>query len=356
MNSELNRRLFLGSTLALAACSNSSGNSGGPPPVSPNAPREGDIPLPSPAATTAEMPMRQLGKTGVKVSAIGLGGFHIGTQKDEAESIRIIRTAVDRGITFLDNCWDYNKGGSEERMGKALRDGYRQKAFLMTKLDAHPGAVATRQLEQSLKRLQTDVIDLVQIHEVIRMSDPASCFREGGSVEALIAAKKAGKIRFIGFTGHKDPDIHLAMLKMADEHKFHFDAVQMPLNVMDAHYRSFEKNVLPVLVEKGIAVLGMKSLGSGIILESKIVTPMECIHYAMNLPTSVVIAGCDSMGVLDQAIEAALKFKPLPPEAVTALLDRTRDAARKGDFEKFKTSQQFDGTITNPKWLTTAEV
>ena len=356
MTSELNRRLFLGSTLALAACSNSSGNSGGPPPVSPNAPREGDIPLPSPAATAAEMPIRQLGKTGVKVSAIGLGGFHIGTQKDEAESIRIIRTAVDRGITVLDNCWDYNKGGSEERMGKALRDGYRQKAFLMTKLDAHPGAVATQQLEQSLKRLQTDVIDLVQIHEVIRMSDPASCFREGGSVEALIAAKKAGKIRFIGFTGHKDPDIHLAMLKMADEHKFHFDAVQLPLNVMDAHYRSFEKNVLPVLVEKGIAVLGMKSLGSGIILESKTVTPMECIHYAMNLPTSVVIAGCDSMGVLDQAIEAALKFKPLPPEAVTALLDRTRNAARKGDFEKFKTSQQFDGTITNPKWLTTAEV
>lgn len=353
MTSELNRRLFLGSTLALAACS--SGNSG-PPPVSPSAPHEGEIPLPPPATTAAEMPMRQLGKTGVKVSAIGLGGFHIGTQKDEAESLRIIRTAVDRGITFLDNCWDYNKGGSEERMGKALRDGYRQKVFLMTKLDARPGAVATQQLEQSLKRLQTDVIDLVQVHEVIRMEDPAACFREGGIMDALIAAKKAGKLRFIGFTGHKDPDIHLAMLKMADEHKFEFDTVQMPLNVMDAHYRSFEKNVLPVLVQKGTGVLGMKSLGSGIILESKTVSAIECIHYAMNLPTSVVIAGCDSMGVLDQAIEAATTFKPLEPAAVTALLDRTRELAKKGDFEKFKTSKQFDGTVTNPKWLTTAEV
>jgi predicted aldo/keto reductase-like oxidoreductase len=351
MSSELSRRLFLGSTLAMAAACNQGG-----PPKAPDSPKEGDIPLPPPATTAAEMPMRQLGKTGAKVSAIGLGGFHIGTQKDEAESLKIIRTAVDRGITFLDNCWDYNKGGSEERMGKALRDGYRQKVFLMTKLDARPGAVATQQLEQSLKRLQTDVIDLVQVHEVIRMEDPVAAFREGGCIEALIAAKKAGKIRFIGFTGHKDPDIHLAMLKAADEHKFEFDTVQMPLNVMDAHYRSFEKSVLPVLVQKGIGVLGMKSMGSGIILQSKVVTPVECLHYALSLPTSVVITGCDTMGVLNQAIEAAINFKPLPAEAMTALLDRTREAARNGDYEKFKTTHQFDGTINTPKWLTTAEV
>jgi predicted aldo/keto reductase-like oxidoreductase len=350
MNPELSRRLFLSSTLAMAAC-----NQGGPLNV-PEAPAEQDIPLPPPSVVVAGMPRRKIGKTGVEVSAIGLGGFHIGTQKDEAESIQIIRTAVDHGITFLDNCWDYNKGVSEEREGKALRDGYRQKVFLMTKLDVRPGAVATAQLEQSLKRLQTDVIDLVQIHEVIRMEDPAACFREGGCIEALLAAKKAGKIRFIGFTGHKDPDIHLAMLKAADDHGFEFDTVQMPLNVMDAHYKSFEKKVLPVLVQKGIGVLGMKSMGAGIILQSKVVTPVECLHYALSLPTSVVITGCDSLGVLHQAIDAALKFRPLAPEAVTALLDRTREAAKQGDFEKFKTSHQFDGTINNPQWLTTAEV
>ena len=350
MSLELSRRLFLGSTLAMAACS-----SGGPP-KAPESPTETDIPLPPPATTATEMPRRRIGKTGVEVSAIGLGGFHIGTQKDEAESVRIIRTAIDHGITFLDNCWDYNLGVSEEREGKALRDGYRQKVFLMTKLDARPGPVATQQLEQSLKRLQTDVIDLVQIHEVIRMEDPAACFREGGCVEALLAAKKAGKIRFIGFTGHKDPEIHLAMLKAAEDHGFEFDTVQMPLNVMDAHYKSFEKKVLPVLVQKGIGVLGMKSMGSGIILQSKVVTPVECLHYALNLPTSVVITGCDTMGVLHQAIRAALDYRPLAPEAVTALLDRTRDAAQQGDFEKFKTSHIFDGTINNPRWLTTAEV
>jgi predicted aldo/keto reductase-like oxidoreductase len=348
MSPELSRRLFLTSTLAMVAC-----NKNGPPSA---APSEADPPLPPPSVTAAEMPRRKLGKTGVEISAIGLGGYHIGLQNDEAESIRIIRTAVDHGITFMDNCWDYNKGKSEERMGKALRDGYRQKVFLMTKLDARPGDVAMKQLEQSLQRLQTDVIDLVQIHEVIRMEDPAACFRPGGCVDALITAKKAGKLRFIGFTGHKDPDIHLAMLKAADEHGFEFDTVQMPLNVMDAHYRSFEKKVLPVLVQKGTGVLGMKPLGGGIILRSKVVTPIECLHYALNLPTSVVITGCDSMDVLAQAIEAAISFKPLPPEAVTALLDRTREAARAGEYEKFKTTHEFDGTISHPQWLVSAEV
>jgi aryl-alcohol dehydrogenase-like predicted oxidoreductase len=300
--------------------------------------------------------MRPLGRTGVNVSIIGLGGAHIGKQKDEAESIRIIRSAVDRGITFLDNCWDYNDGKSEERMGKALVDGYRQKIFLMTKLDGRTAEAATQQLEQSLRRLRTDVIDLVQIHEVIRMEDPAACFREGGCVEALLAAKKAGKLRFIGFTGHKDPSIHLAMLEAADKHGFTFDTVLMPINVMDAHFRSFEKNVMPVVVQKGIGMLSMKPIGSGIILESKTVTAVECLNYAMTMNPGVVITGCDSMGVLDQAIDAAIHFQPLSPAAIAALLDRTREAAHEGAYEKFKTSQKFDGTTQNPKWLTRAEI
>ncbi|WP_394829907.1 aldo/keto reductase [Pendulispora albinea] len=301
------------------------------------------------------MPMRQLGKTGVAVSIVGLGGFHIGVP-EEKEGIRIVRTALDRGINFLDNCWDYNDGESELRMGKALRDGYRQKAFLMTKLDGRTKRAAAEQLDQSLRRLGTDRIDLVQIHEVIRDTDPARCFGEGGCVEALTEAKKAGKLRFIGFTGHKHPDIHLAMLRAADAHGFAFDAVQMPLNVMDAHFRSFERNVLPVLIDKGIGVLGMKSMGSGILLESKVVTAVECLHYAMNLPTSVVITGCDSMGVLEQAISAAIAFKPMDRASVEVLLAKTRDAAKDGVYEKFKTSEKFDGTVQHPKWLEGAQI
>jgi predicted aldo/keto reductase-like oxidoreductase len=241
-------------------------------------------------------------------------------------------------------------------MGKALRDGYRQRAFLMTKLDGRTKETARAQLEQSLRRLQTDRIDLVQVHEVIRPEDPARCFGPGGCIEALVEAKQAGKIRFIGFTGHKHPDIHLAMLKAADDHGFEFDTVQMPLNVMDAHFRSFEKEVLPVLVQKRIGVLGMKSMGSGIILQSNVVSAVECLHYAMNLPTSVVITGCDSMGVLDQAIDAALRFRSMADAEVVALLDRTRNAARDGAFEKFKTSEVFDGTKKHPKWLESADI
>jgi predicted aldo/keto reductase-like oxidoreductase len=348
MVTDLSRRMFLGGTLAVAAC-----NQKGPPP---GAPHEGDIPLPPPSTTSAQMPKRRLGKTGVDISIVGLGGSHIGVQKEEAESIRIVRSAIDRGITFMDNAWDYNGGQSEERMGKALRDGYRDKVFLMTKLDGRTSASATGQLEQSLRRLRTDVIDLVQIHEVIRPEDPEACFRAGGCVEALVAARKAGKLRFIGFTGHKDPSIHLSRLKTADAAGFVFDTIQMPLNVMDAHYRSFEKEVLPVAVQKGMGVVSMKPIGAGIILESKTVTAVECLHYAMSLPTNCVITGCDSMGVLDQAIDAAIHFQPLAPEAVAALLARTRDAAQQGAYEKFKTSQKFDSTAKHPEWLTQAEI
>ena len=297
------------------------------------------------------MPYRTMGRSGEKVSLVGLGGYHLGKQSDEQESIRIIRTGLDSGINFLDNCWDYNGGVSEVRMGKALRDGYRQKAFLMTKVDGQTKKAAEQQLDESLRRLQTDHIDLLQFHEVIRETDPARIFGEGGGMEAALAAKKQGKIRYIGFTGHKSPDIHLKMLETGFAHQFTFDAVQMPLNVMDAHYDSFEKKVLPVLVKHEIGVLGMKPMGDAIILRSKTASAVECLHYAMNLPTSVVITGCDSLPILQQALDAAHSFKPMGKEEVAQLLAKTESAAAKGDFELYKTTHNFDGTFMNPQWL-----
>ena len=297
-----------------------------------------------------DMLYRTLGRTGEKVSAIGLGGYHIGSPAEE-EGIRIIRAAIDRGITFLDNSWDYHDGGSEVRMGKALRDGYRDKVFLMTKIDGRTKTSAAKQIDESLQRLQTDRVDLMQFHEIIRMEDPDRIFAAGGALEAMLDAKKAGKVRFIGFTGHKDPLIHLRMLEVAAEHKFRFDAVQMPLNVMDAHFRSFEHKVLPVLVKEQIAVLGMKPLASGLILQSNTVKPIECLHYALNLPTSVVITGVDKMEYLDQAFEAAHTFKPMSKDEVASLLSRTSDAASTGKYELFKTETRFDATAHNPQWL-----
>jgi uncharacterized protein len=296
-------------------------------------------------------PHRTLGRSGEKVSLIGIGGYHLGHTSDEQESIRIVRTALDSGINFLDNCWDYNGGVSEQRMGKALRDGYRQKAFLMTKVDGQTKKAAEQQLEESLRRLQTDHIDLLQFHEVIRDTDPARIFGDGGSMEAALAAKKQGKIRYIGFTGHKSPDIHLKMLENAFAHNFTFDAVQMPLNVMDAHFNSFEKKVLPVLMKHNIGVLGMKPMGDKIILNSKTASAVECLHYAMNLPTSVVITGCESMAILQQAIDAAHSFKPMSNQEVAQLLAKTESAAGKGEFELYKTTHNFDGTFMNPQWL-----
>jgi predicted aldo/keto reductase-like oxidoreductase len=301
--------------------------------------------------TTDSFPYRVLGRSGEKVSLVGLGGHHIGRGADEQQSIRIIRTALDSGINFLDNCWDYNGGVSEERMGKALRDGYRQKAFLMTKIDGQTKQAAAEQLDESLRRLGTDHIDLLQFHEVIRDSDPARIFGQGGSMEALLSARKQGKIRYIGFTGHKSPDIHLKMLETAFAHQFTFDAVQMPLNVMDAHYDSFEKKVLPVLVKHAIGVLGMKPMGDSVLLRSKTASAIECLHYAMNLPTSVVITGCESPAILEQALEAARSFKAMGKDEVAQLLARTASAAGKGEFELYKTTHNFDGTYQNPQWL-----
>jgi aryl-alcohol dehydrogenase-like predicted oxidoreductase len=306
----------------------------------------------SPSTAHSEMPYRILGGTGQRVSAIGLGGWHLGfKQLDERLSIRIVREAVDRGITFLDNSWDYNEGASEIRMGKALRDGYREKVFLMTKIDGRSKVEAKRQLDESLRRLQTDSIDLVQHHEVIRYEDPHRIFDDEGAQAALVEGRKAGKLRYIGFTGHKDPHIHLHMLDVARDHGFTFDTVQMPLNVMDAHYRSFERLVVPELVKQNIGVLGMKSLGNGVILKSGVVTAIECLQYALNLPTSVVITGIESMERLDQAFEAARTFQPMTDAQRGALLAKTATAASRGEFELFKTTSVFDATATNPAWL-----
>jgi predicted aldo/keto reductase-like oxidoreductase len=301
--------------------------------------------------STNGMIYREFGQTGEKVSAIGLGGHHIGRPKDANDGIQIIRSAIDRGINFMDNCWDYHDGESERRMGLALRDGYRQKVFLMTKFDGRTKAATAQQLDESLQRLQTDHIDLLQYHENIRLEDPDRFFAPDGPLEALLEAKKAGKIRYIGFTGHKDPYVHLRMLELAAAHNFHFDSCQMPLNVMDAHFRSFGQQVLPKLVEQGIAVLGMKPMGDGNVLKSGVVKPVECLHYALNLPATVVITGCENMQILDQALEAVKTFRPMGPSQVAALLSKTRQVAMTGTYEPFKTTSNFDGTARNPQWM-----
>jgi aryl-alcohol dehydrogenase-like predicted oxidoreductase len=276
----------------------------------------------------AEMPYRVLGSTKEQVSAIGLGGWHLGLKKvDEPLAIRIIRDAIRRGINFMDNCWDYNDGASEIRMGKALRDGYRSKVFLMTKIDGRSKKEAARQVDESLRRLQTDCIDLIQHHEILRYEDPHRIFDDDGANAALSEARQAGKLRYIGFTGHKDPRIHLYMLEVAKQQGFKFDTVQMPLNVMDAHYRSFEKLVLPELVKQKIGVLGMKSMANGLILQSNTVSP------------------------IDQAFEAARTFRPMSKAQVKSLLAKTAKAAARGEFELFKTTSIYDGTATHPAWL-----
>ena len=298
-----------------------------------------------------DMIYRPLGSTGEMVSLIGMGGFHLGKPATDEEAVTLLRSAVDRGITFLDNSWDYNLGTSELRAGKALRDGYRDKVFQMTKIDGRTKKAAMRQIEESLARLQTDHLDLVQHHEIIRMEDPDQIFKEDGAMAAVLEAKKQGKLRFIGFTGHKDPLIHLRMLQVAKENNFHFDTVQMPINVMDAHFRSFSSQVLPVLVKEKIAPLAMKTFGDNFILKSKTVEPIEALHFSMSLPVSVVITGIDKPEILDQAFEAVRTYKPMNESEVAALLSKTLVAANKGEFELYKTSQHFDSTAENPQWL-----
>jgi aryl-alcohol dehydrogenase-like predicted oxidoreductase len=299
----------------------------------------------------ADIAYRELGKTGERVSCIGLGGYHLGLPRvEEADAIKIFHAAVDRGINFSDNSWDYNEGESERRVGKALK-GRRDKVFVMTKFDGRTRESALQQLDESLERLGTDHVDLWQFHENIRLEDPDRFFAEGGACEAMLEAKKSGKVRNFGFTGHKDPSVHLRMLELAGKNKFKFDTVQMPLNVMDAHFRSFGKEVLPVLVKRGIGVLGMKPMGDGNLLKSKKVSALECLHYALSLPTSVVITGIDSLRILEQAFEAVRTLSSVTQRELAAILKKTKSAASKGEFEPFKTTAQFDSTAAHPEWL-----
>ncbi len=319
------------------------------------APSLDDLPLlngPAPGETRrGDMIYRPLGRTGEMVSLLGLGGSHIGNPPDENEGIRLIRAAIDRGITFMDNCWDYKNGECEKRMGMALRDGYRQKVFLMTKIDGRTKKAAAQQIDESLQRLQTDHVDLLQHHEILRMEDPYSVFAPEGSMAAVLAAKQAGKVRFIGFTGHKDPAVHLRMLEVAAQNGFHFDTAQMPINLMDAHFHSFSSQVVPEMVRQGIGVLAMKTMGGGHLLKSNTVEPTDYLHYAMSLPVSTVICGIDSQAILDQALGAVRNYQPFTQTHLAALLDQTRVAAARGEFELYKTTNHFDGTAENPQWL-----
>jgi aryl-alcohol dehydrogenase-like predicted oxidoreductase len=297
------------------------------------------------------VPRRTLGATGATVSILGLGGYHMGVPASEDESVSIVRAAIDGGITFLDNCWDYHAGESERRMGKALRDGYRDRVFLMTKIDGRTKAAAARQIDESLRNLGVERVDLMQLHEVIRADDAGRSFAAGGAIEALVEARDAGKIRFIGFTGHKSPAIHLGMLDEAAARGFRFDTVQMPLNVLDAHFDSFEREVLPRLVQDGVGVIGMKPMADGRIPQRGIASAEDCLRYAMSLPVSVTITGCDSRERVDQALRVARGFQPLAEADVEALLARTASAGTTGDDERYKTTDGYDATTHNPSWL-----
>ena len=295
---------------------------------------------------------RKLGKADAEVSIIGVGGYHLGLSNvNEQGAIAIVRKALDEGINFLDNCWDYNAGVSEERMGKALQDGYRQKAFLMTKIDGRTGAEARKQIEQSLLRLKTDHIDLLQIHEVIRMTDPEQAFQPGNVVDVLQQARKEGKIRFLGFTGHKSPEIHMHMIETAVQHGFQFDTVQMPVNALDHHYDSFGQRVIPLAQKHGIAVLGMKPLSNGAILKTNTISAVEALHYAMSVPVTVTITGCESLANLEQALSVARNFKPMSDQQKIAVLQKTAPVSTSGKFEDYKSSHVYDGTYNNPQWL-----
>jgi aryl-alcohol dehydrogenase-like predicted oxidoreductase len=289
------------------------------------------------------IPRRPLGKTGAEVSILGVGGYHLGSTKNQQEATELVAIAIGAGINFFDNAWEYHDGISEEKLGIALK-GKRQDAFIMTKVCTHGRGkdVAMQQLEESLRRLQTDHLDLWQIHEVVYYNDPDLIFAPGGAAEALLAAKQQGKVRFIGFTGHKNPAIHLKMLS----HDFPFDTVQMPLNCLDATFRSFETQVLPVANRKGLGVLGMKSLGgSGEIVTNGAATAHEGLSYAMSLPVSTTISGMESLAVLQQNLKIASGFKPLNAEAMQAARDRVRTFAADGRYELFKTTTKYDGKV-----------
>jgi len=330
------RRFVKGASAALAAAAlmPKSMNANAQPPAAAisNSPAPGEF-----------VPRRPLGKTGAEVSCLGVGGYHLGSTKDQQEANELVSRALDAGINFFDNAWEYHNGDSEIRLGHALK-GRRDRAFVMTKVCTHGRTkdVAMQQLDESLRRLQTDHLDLWQIHEVIYYNDPDLIFRPNGAAEALLAAKQQGKVRFIGFTGHKDPAIHLRMLSQ----NFPFDTVQMPLNCFDASFRSFETHVIPEAARRGIAVLGMKSLGgSGEMVTHGAITAAEGLRYAMSLPVTTTISGMDSLQVLQQNLAVARGFTPMSAAEMQSLRDRVRAYAADGRFELFKTTKKYDGEI-----------
>ena len=348
----MERRRFLkqaAAAAALAGLKNAAGQKVGDGAELQGAAAHGPSPV---VATVNGIGRRKLGRADAEVSIIGIGGYHLGLASvTEQDAIAIVRRGLDEGINFLDNCWDYNAGVSEERMGKALQNGYRDKAFLMTKIDGRTGPEARKQLEASFTRLKTDHIDLVQIHEVIRMTDPEQAFQPGNVVDVLKQARKEGKIRFIGFTGHKSPEMHLNMIETADKHGFVFDTVQMPVNALDEHYDSFGQKVIPVAQRHGMAILGMKSFSNGLILKTDTVTAVEALHYAMSVPVTMTITGCDSMKILEQALGVARNFKPMDARQKLAVLQKTAPVGGDGKFEAYKSSHIYDGTYNNPQWL-----
>ncbi len=303
-------------------------------------PAEADIFATPPTVETRNgMPYRAFGKTGEKVSLLGVGGFHVGVP-EEAEAIRMVRTAIDEGVSFMDNAWEYNGGVSEIRMGKALRDGYRDKVFLMTKVCARDGKGAAAQLEESLRRFETDHLDLWQFHECNYDNDPDLLFAKDGAIHAAVRAREQGKIRFIGFTGHKSPQIHLKML----EQGFDWDSLQMPVNVCDAHYRSFSRQVLPVALARGIAVIAMKTQAGGMIPQRAPVTPHDCLHYSMSMNVPVCLSGMTSVAQVGENVDFAKRFRPLTAEARAALLEKVAPFAAAGALERFKSTQRYDST------------
>lgn len=290
--------------------------------------------------STGEIPRRQFGRHTDTISALGLGGYHVGVVRTETEATKLIHEAIDAGVTFLDNAWEYHDGKSETRMGKAIKDR-RQQVFLMTKVCTHgrDAKTAMRQLEQSLTRLRTDYLDLWQIHECAYYNDPERHFAPGGVIDALELARKQGKVRFVGFTGHKDPEIHLEMLS----YKFPFDSCQLPLSGFDATFRSFEQRVLPELKKQGIAPIGMKSFGGGQAVKHKAVTPAEALRYAMSLPVVTTVSGMDSIRVLRQNLKIARAFTPMTRKEMQTYRTRLADRAADGRFELYKTTAKHDG-------------
>ena len=329
---ELNRRSFIKGAAVLGAV-----------PLIPGGSMAQQSSDPSEQVPQGEVPKKPLGKTGVQVSALALGGYHLGSAHTDQDATEIVAKAYDHGVRFFDNAWEYHDGLSEERVGKALQ-GKRDGSFIMTKVCTHgrDKQIAMRMLEESLRRLRTDHLDLWQVHEVIYENDPDLIFASNGVIEALTAAKQQGKVRFIGFTGHKDPEIHLKMLA----HNFPFDTVQMPLNCCDATFRSFETQVLPEATRKGIAALGMKSLGgSGELVRHGAVTPEQGLRYAMSLPVATTISGIDTMEVLNQNLKVAVNFQPLAANEMQSLREQCRFLASDGRFELFKMTTKYDGKV-----------